>query len=843
MLSLTLGRRLASRLRARAAVVPAVVVIAFAFAVNVFLDEQTLTGEQEADRLPGRFEASISRLGISIPAGSTSPEQLQSRLESAGIPVVVSLQAPDLSLPELADDGIYYREMPWEPQPFPDALDLVEGRFPTGAGEVALVGSGISDRLAVGERISVLGQADAFTVVGVVENTLSDDEQVLAAPGTWATLDPSSDTTLSQATASPTFFISDPEPLRVVAPLADTVSDVGLVDGPGGSSSALESDFASALRTRADARADTEPAWTARSPLTFWVPVATLTPLAILLAFWGMLRRVGPALRNLKRQGVTVSSAVGAGAVGVLAWVIPAVGASALLGSLAGHAVAQAGAGRWSSPGATWRFPSAAVLATSSGVVAGALAGTALLWAVTRDPRPRARGSRRSLLTPRLMRNLRHGCAAVAGAVAVYFAMTLRTPNDGMRLSAVVAVVAALATPDLLDGIVSRLPSDSLTRRLTARLMSAYSRRNGLTTATLVVAVACSCGLLVSVTSAVEAERALRGATALPGQVALDNDDTPALPVPAAVVRAAERVPALRDQEPVQVRVLGELRERTNPDIIELTNTVSPANTFANTFAFDSTSDVERVVGRTLSARETAVLDNGGVLVIDPELPIASGTVDLVDAEGSAAGTYEAARAEIRPTPWFVAVPTIMLTSTAEAEGLPTSDGALIYTGVSPEDSQQVLQALSRAGINPETAEVHRDLPPVVPPAALTASALALFVLLFLLAIASTHSQVVSMRPWASRLTQLGVRLRWAQGVVIRQYGVMLAVAVPVGVLAGVAPLVLTRWFVPEITIVVPWVQIAALLLALIAAVGVACWFSSRAISARLALGWQDFGE
>ncbi len=847
MLTFTLGRRLAGRLRAVAAIAPVVVIIVFAFASNVFLDEQTLTGEQEADRLPGRFDASISRLGISIPAGSGTYEELQASLESAGVPVVVSIQAPDLPVHDLADDGVFYREMPWDPQPFPKALALVSGRYPTAAGEVALVGSGLAYKRGIGEKINLLGQDGAFTVVGTVENTLTDDEQILAAPGTWATLEASSDSDLSQAVASPTFFIADDDPAAVIEPLARAVHDVGLVDDAEASEQAIEDDFASAMRTRADARADTEEAWTERSPLTFWMPVVTLTPVAVLLGFWAVLRQLGPALRNLTRQGVRSSTAVGAGAVAVLAWVVPAVGLAAVAGAGVGHVLAQVGAGGWSNPGATWRFPSAALLATSSGLVVGALAGGMLLWAITRSPGPR-RASRgglltKKLLTPRVLRNVRHGCATAAGAAAVYFTLTLQTPNDAMRLSAILAVAAALVAPDALDWLVAKLPSDSLTRRLTSRLMMVYSRRNGLTTATLVLAVACSCGLLVSVNSAMEAERMLRGATALPGQVALDNDDTPALPVPRGVIDTAETVASLRDQQPVQLRVLGELRERTDPDIIELVDTISPAGMFANTFAFDSTAETERVIGRELNDSENDVLQGGGVLVLDQDVPLRSGTVDLFDPDGTPVGTFRAVKADVEPTPWFVAVPTLMLTSTAEDAGLPTSPGALIYTDVSEADAEEVLQALSAAGISPEVAEVHRDLPALVPPAALTASALGLFLLLLLLAIASTHAQVVAMRPWASRLTQLGVRLRWAKGVVIRQYGVMLGVAVPVGLFAGVVPLLLTRWFVPDITIVVPWPQLAALLLALAAAVGFACWFSSRSINARVALGWQDFGE
>ena len=50
MLTLTIGRRLVGRIGALPAVLPVFVVATFVFATNVFFDEQTLTGDQEAWR-------------------------------------------------------------------------------------------------------------------------------------------------------------------------------------------------------------------------------------------------------------------------------------------------------------------------------------------------------------------------------------------------------------------------------------------------------------------------------------------------------------------------------------------------------------------------------------------------------------------------------------------------------------------------------------------------------------------------------------------------------------------------------------------------------------------------
>jgi hypothetical protein len=82
------------RLRLRWAAAPLLVIAAFAFGGNVFLDEQTLTGDQQAQLLPGRFDASASLLGLDIPVGKPYLTGIQEVLDAEGIPVTMSLQGP-----------------------------------------------------------------------------------------------------------------------------------------------------------------------------------------------------------------------------------------------------------------------------------------------------------------------------------------------------------------------------------------------------------------------------------------------------------------------------------------------------------------------------------------------------------------------------------------------------------------------------------------------------------------------------------------------------------------------------------------------------------------------------
>ncbi len=341
-----------------------------------------------------------------------------------------------------------------------------------------------------------------------------------------------------------------------------------------------------------------------------------------------------------------------------------------------------------------------------------------------------------------------------------------------------------------------------------------------------------------------EADALTRETTALEGQVALDSDGTPSLPVPESVVRAAETVASLEDQTPVQMWAVARLVRNPDGEITDIIDTAGTAGLPGMTWAFDSVDDLGRVLGRALTEDEVRVLEAGGVLVPDERVRIQHGSVELFDnVTQESLGTFPALRANITPTPWFSVAAAITLTRTAKAGGLPLTPGAMIYTGVSPADAKAVLTALSQAGINPENAEIHRSLPPLIPDAALIGSAVGLSLLILLIAWSGTRSQVSAMRLWASRLTQLGVKTSWARMVMWKQYLWLLAIAIPVGLLAGTIPLLVVHVLVPKMTVVVPWPQISVLLIAVLGSVLVACFLATRSLAASEAIGWRDEGE
>ncbi len=844
MLTWRIARRMAGRLGAAVAVLPVLVVSVFSFAVNVFLDEQTLSGEQEVASELGEYGAALVRLSVTFPPGSPVPGRIASDLRDRGVEGELALLVPDLPLHQLSADGIYYRETRWRPDPFPDALALRSGRLPQTPGEVALVGE-VGAETAVGDTVSVLGHRDALTVVGLVDPAVDDRQEVLAAPGTWASLRPSDDPTSAGLEASFGFYFRDGSPGSDVATVANVIADRWDLAAVGASRERFVEDAVRSVRTRQIVEQRTQDPWTSRSPMSNWIPTLLLTPLAVLLAFQILLRRLAPAARVMVGVGVRRSTAVLGLATAVMVWVVGAVAAGLLAGVALGHAAAEIGAQRgWSNPAPTWRFPMLALGLTAGGVVAGAAGASVLLGSRVRARGARRTGEVRGAATSTVATYVRRSVAALAVAAFAVQATTLRDPTQGLVLGGLVVVAAGLLAPDLTRAWVARLPLRRLSDRLVQRVLAAWPARAAGTVAVLVVGIAACSGFLTTLSIAVAVDRQMQEPVTPAGTVAVDGDGMPWAPVPASIRKVVAETPGFRNGSAVVLRPLGVLVRDDDGRPVDLSGSVGTPDLPGVSFALDTLDDIARTVGRTLRAAETATLEGGGVLVISDRVAISEGAVELVDnATTRTRGSYAAARAEIEPVPWFDGTPVLMLTSTARERGLPLSTGAEVYTEVAASQARLLVAALAAAGIDPENAEVHRAAPPVLPDAALIVSAVALFAVVVTVASAAARGQARSLRLWSSRLTQLGVPSRWAKGVVGRQQLWLVALAVPVGLVAGVLPVVAMRLSFESLPVVVPWAQIVVLVVCILGAMVAASVLAMRSLSASEALGWRDGGE
>ncbi len=792
-------------------------VAVFLFGINTFLDSQTISSQEQADVTLDGY-AGIFRFEAPVPYGSGSIARLQKWSMTSGVPVAVTSQ--DVPITELADDGLYYDERDWSSVRDP-AVDRVAGRLPTQPGEIALVLPRREQDLSdLGREVQALGGSQ-LRIVGLYEPSYDTRRLLLAAPGTWSGLSVDRDD-LAQVSGEGRLYLDDLDPAVVDELAAEAYRAMNDSAPPQGEELGV-------VQTAEDYAADTPVAWIERSPILFLVPGALLPGLVILVLTSSQARRLVPASRRMTAVGVGVRPAVAAPLVPIVVWAAVGAAVGALIGVVGGYFLSRFGP--WGIARPSIAVPWEAVLAILVGLVVGTIASW---WFLRMRVSNRPSNGRAGTQRPgegRRSERARRFAALVVFALLVHRTLSLTSPLDGLILVCLAVGWVVLLVPEILLLVTGFLPTRRLRNRLVSRLIRDYLPRAAAYTALVALGVGLGTGVVVSVQSTVAAQEAQQGSTAPEGVVALDNDDAPSLPVADAVRDAAERVPTLREQTPVQLWSSGRLVQ-TPEGFADLADVVTTGDGAGVVFAAESLSDFSRLIGRALSAEEREVMESGGMVVTDPQVEITSGQVDLADMNsGQRSGTVTAVYAQVRPAPWFVFVPGYVLTSTAEELGIPLTAGALVYNEVPPLDAEQVLRELSAAGINPEYAEIHYTLPPVVPDVALVVWCAGFLLLLVTVSIVITRAQAESMRGWVARLHLVGVDPRWARGVLLRQHLILTGTGIAVGLLAALSGLYLTRVGLPEVPIAVPWVVVVTACLTVALSSVVALMLSSRVLT------------
>jgi len=481
---------------------------------------------------------------------------------------------------------------------------------------------------------------------------------------------------------------------------------------------------------------------------------------------------------------------------------------AATAGALGGLWLASFGAGRWGYFVANARFPGAATFICATGLIAGLAAAYGLLRSqVAKPPRTAARG----VSVPRLT----HGRQSLAGILAVaslWQLLTLDSAADGMLLVATSAVVCSLMAPELVGLLLMAMPTRTLTQRLVVRQISTHRTRMAATAAIYIMLVSVTVGVLTVLYSQVQLIRDQQPVSVPPGQVLVDSYGTPWKKPDPALIAALETVPALSEQRPTTFYLIGDRFLDAETGVEEIRGDVGTIDLPTVSFAFDSVADVEAAAATTLTSEQRTLLTRGGVLVLDPQRVDIDdeGQLDLVvNITGERIGAVPALPLDAPPSRWMDGVPFVMLRDAATRAGFATDPAAVVYVDVSDADAERARAAALDAGFDPSLIGIHEPAPPVVPPAALVGSALGLMLLVLAVALLTSRAQVQGMRPWASRLTHLGVRGSWAKRAISLQYVWIGILSVPVGLLTAVAALGLTRLRLPALSLVVPWGPIA----------------------------------
>jgi hypothetical protein len=316
----------------------------------------------------------------------------------------------------------------------------------------------------------------------------------------------------------------------------------------------------------------------------------------------------------------------------------------------------------------------------------------------------------------------------------------------------------------------------------------------------------------------------------LPGQVTITDRSTDVLPAPAGAVAAARTVPAIRDQTPVTLQFLIKSAD-AGPQ-------VHAGDSDSFVMAVKSPADVERLIGRSLSDSQNNTLRTGGALLWRGQ-PTPSISLRIMQGDKPVADpvTVPAERLSMPSVGWSDGRDGVMLTSTAKKHRLPLATGSLVYTDISDSDASAVRAAVERAGLDPAMVTIHQTPPPPIPPLALYLTAAGLALMTLVVTLSLTRAQVRALRDYLGHLIALGVPLRWARSVVIRQHLLLLTLATILGLAVGLPPVLLATWLISGFELSIPWDQLTVLLVTVYTSALLATYLSSRRLTARSRLG------
>ncbi|WP_157073297.1 hypothetical protein [Kribbia dieselivorans] len=606
----------------------------------------SLTPSQRIERDLGVADRMTS-WGTSVAPGTDAITPLATSLGRAGGRGWIGLQAT-LTHPD--GSWSFYQEGPWSQLPFAGRYVLVEGRWPTRPGEVAVTAAS-----GLGSRVSMLSGQAELRVVGRVEDRYATrSSRVLAASGTWAWLPDDLAERFPTESAAPLAYWTGGTDADVIDALAGTSTGGGDPEELGDESTLVRRE---ALLERP-----------ARSPIDRYPLLAVfprwLLPLAVgivvllsvrmhlsrmsrLLGLVGVSRTVGQAAAMAATALLTVGATICGAVVGLLLGAI----ARLILPSVLTQPL-----GPWEVPYAFFAWCLVVGLAVS---VLAAVLGThqeqvdvvaAMVW----------RWASRVLtgLTPGV---------PVAGLVILVFGLRQEPGPESASITVMGAVLlSTVVIPPVLQRATATPAASSFDRLLSSRILS-RTRGRALAVAGLVtVSIGLSVGVATVLTSALTADNESTYAKIPEGQVMLSpvNDRG----VPAEIRSAFEARADLGD--PIEVHLPG------NDAFLELRDGSNPV------WSADSVGDVERWLSHPLTERQRGVLESGGVLTAEPP---AAEQMQLFTPRGRSV-PVEAAQVDMAPE-WSQRVSGLVLDETAQVLAGGAWRSGFIYTDLTREQS------------------------------------------------------------------------------------------------------------------------------------------------------------
>jgi len=801
---------------------------AFLLAMFIVLHTLTLSGSQIADRDLGRFGASVGYGAlVARPGDRTVDARLARAAHAAGATgAVVSLTATDVQLSGTASAGpreVTLQEMPWASRPFPQRYALLAGRWPRRAGEVVLTDpADVSG--SPGTSLPAFGGRTRFRVVGSADDRYARTSALLAAPGTWGTLDQGLAKRFPLLQAQAALYWSGNAPARVSA----AVSSVAEA-GPGAVS------VGDTLVTREQLASAREPTWISRTPAGYTIPSLLLPFAAVALVFGLQDRRFRRNLRVLARLGVQRSLGVASLTLATTAWCLLALMAGALAGVVLGLGAKELIAHLRGVPTGPIAGLAAPLLRLVGAVALAAVCAGLVLSVRAEVPDGSPTGSStRSKRAARLKAG-RHLLALAAWCLTVRVALQVDSPARAMVLAGVLTLAVLLLVPELVALLLRNLPEVGPRTRLSRRQLAADRHRVAAAITLLAVILGGSLGYLTLLETLVRTKDEQGYPDVLPGQVLVADRSSPLLPPSPEVLRTVAASSMARVRPALELRYLHELDGAGNAK-----RSVSVEGAVESIVALDSINQVERLVSHRFTSHQAAVLREGGILrwADGAATPAGGGAgvrlaVTADDRRTRPSIEVPAASVECEPAGWRAGTSGVLLTATARRLRLPVTGGATMYTGVPDSQAREVQQSIVRAGLDARTIQLYQRPPPAVPPAALGATAAGLVVIALLASLLASRGQVRTLRGYLGRLISIGVPTRWARQVLLYQQVVIVLVATVLALFIAIPPAIVATMRISGFVMSVPATQILILVASVYAATCLAALEASRRLRAR----------
>ncbi|MFJ9889502.1 hypothetical protein ACIQRW_27105 [Streptomyces sp. NPDC091287] len=799
----------------------------FTMAMFIALSTLSLSGAQEADRDLGRFDALASAEMTLAPGSKTPAPAMAEAAQQAGANESAAfLTALDVQLAVTPARNVTLLEGQWKPNPYPDVYELTAGRWPQQPGEVVVTDPG-DVKAAAGQTLTVLGDV-RLRVVGVADNHYAKTSALLAAPGTWSSLDPKVAEGYPSLAAQPyLLWTGGPEQAvmdavtKTLAPYSDDSSSQEAEGGP--------EPLPGPPTLRAQMETKAADYWIEKSPAGYAIP-AVLVPIGAVLLMFGLVdRRLRRTTETMVSLGLRPATTVAAVSFACVAWCLAAATAGAAAGVATGWALRPLLAYLQDRPvGDVEGVTGAATQLLALVAATGVLTGAGLLLArrtrseqphpTTTSPadQPRAK-SLREKSAATVVRDVRQLTALGVWCVCVvYTATRLDTPSEGMFLTALITAAVVLTLPELF-GLATRLLTErDARRRLARRQLQADRRRAQAALAVLTVIIGASLGMLALLDTLIRSSENTVQPDVLPGQVLLAHRASSAFAPPERMLTVLKESQVLEDLPQVELhRLSKETVDETGP----VPSTTRQGNN-GGILAVDSPDDVPVLTGRPLTADQRALLNRGGLLVWadrDNAPPPEGQPTRLVVAEDDRILTetppLPAKPLELARTGWRAGTDGILLVDTARRHDLPIAvRGPIMVADADDGQDARVQQILQDHAIDARAAYIYVEPEPPVPDTALYVSAAALALLALTTVLTALRGQTRALKTYIDSLIALGIPPSWGRHIILWQYALLLGTATLLGLFIAIVPTVALATQIPDFQLSIPWGQMSLLL-------------------------------